>query len=56
VVKTDKCLGVSQLLGGVPGLPPKSTPMDTMSHGSHLMYSARQSTSHSSAQRDLKLT
>jgi len=23
VVKGDKCMGVSQLLGGVPGLPPK---------------------------------
>ena len=28
VVKSDKCMGVSQLLGEhVPGLPPKSTPM-----------------------------
>ena len=28
MVKSDKCMGVSQLLGGhVPGLPPKSTPM-----------------------------
>ena len=27
VVKSDKCMDVSQLLGHVPGLPPKSTPM-----------------------------
>src|SRR6218665_4217242 len=27
VVKSDKYMGVSQLLGHVPGLPPKSTPM-----------------------------
>ena len=30
MVKSDKCMGVSQLLGStvhVPGLPPKSTPM-----------------------------
>jgi len=27
VVKSDKCMGDSQLLGHVPGLPPKSTPM-----------------------------
>jgi len=27
VVKSDKCMGDSQLLGHVPKLPPKSTPM-----------------------------
>ena len=27
MVKSDKCMGVSQLLGHVPGLPAKSTPM-----------------------------
>ena len=27
MVKTGKCMGVSQLLGDMPGLSPKSTPM-----------------------------
>jgi len=27
VVKSDKCVGDSQILGGASGLPPKSTPM-----------------------------
>ena len=28
VVKRDKCMGISHLLGHVPGLPPESTPMN----------------------------
>ena len=28
MVERDKCMGVSQLLGHVPGLPPESTPMN----------------------------
>ena len=34
MVKSDKCMGVSQLLGEhVPGLPTKSTPMYSMHIG-----------------------
>ena len=42
VVKSDKCMGVSQLLGHVPGMPPESThiwrPQNRLSRGNQLIH------------------